>query len=149
MANWQKTSMLVILFVAAFASLACAQRLTVTTDQSVYQMGHTVEITIHNPTTNPVDLTSDPYMVIVHVASSTCVFGCIGLPVMTTFQPDETYVYDYDTSVNTDPAGLYRIIVMEAQSVPLPWTEPTTEYTLEVPTPNEMQSWSRVKSLYN
>ena len=126
-----------------------AQQLTVETDAATYYMGQTVQVTIHNPTANNVDITSSPYFAIVHDGAGGCRYGCLGLPVMTIVTPGETIVIGYDTGMNPDPAGQYLISVHEflAGTFP-PGDPPTTTYTLLDPTANEDKVWSSLKTLY-
>ncbi|MBC8423262.1 hypothetical protein H8E07_03990 [bacterium] len=138
-------------FMAIFflSSLGAAQDLTVVTGATSYNLGETVEITIHNPTDHTVEINSYPYLGIVHEETQSCVYGCVGLPVMESISAGETVVIQYDTSTNTDPAGSYQIVVYEFQAGTFPPPPlPTTEYTLIDPTGNEDKQWSSLKTLY-
>jgi len=142
-------SIFVFMIVASLSTLGAAQDLTVVTDAAVYNLGATVEITIHNPTDHNVDITSSPYFGIVHVETQNCMYGCLGLPVMSTLSAGETVVFQYDTSWNPDPVGYFQVVVFESTigSIPPP-PPPTVEYRLIDPTGNEDKNWCSVKTLY-
>jgi len=122
-------SIFVFMIVASLSTLGAAQDLTVVTDAAVYNLGATVEITIHNPTDHNVDITSSPYFGIVHVET----------PV----------VFQYDTSWNPDPVGYFQVVVFESTigSIPPP-PPPTVVYRLIDPAGNEDKQWSSLKTLY-
>jgi len=136
-------SSLLLSFAAAQAGV-----LTVETGQAVYATGDPIQITITNPTTEPVELSSDPCYSIVHDATQTCVVGCLGLPVITTILPGESLVYEHGSYLLPDPVGFYTVTVHEldggAPADPLP----TTQYFLEDVIESESTTWGAVKALY-
>jgi hypothetical protein len=135
----------VLIFSLAFGGvfpLAAAAQMTVTTDQQTYEVGDIVEITIHNAGPDPVEFYSYPAHSILHVETESCISGCVGLPVIWSFEVGETMVDVRDTGLEPDLPGHYRI------ALHCPGSIETTYDLLPAPIPTESVSWSRVKALY-
>ena len=143
------SSLVLMAVILVFATPAAAQILTVETDLAVYVVGAVVQITIHNPTEEPATLVSWPFTFITHEETNACVWGCVGLPVVTEVMPGETLVEHHHTSFLPDPPGTYRVTIAEA-GTGLPPLPPSnwTEYELLEPISSEKMAWGGVKSLY-
>ncbi|MBU1071612.1 hypothetical protein KKG45_00030 [bacterium] len=124
------------------------QNVTIETDQPVYALGAPVEITVHNAGPEDAEFNSSPFIAIVNLDASECIYGCVGLPVMTTFPAGATHVEDWDTGVIQDQPGHYRVTANVFMTGMPPDPPPSAEYTLVDPSPNEMRTWGAVKTLY-
>jgi hypothetical protein len=122
----------------AGASLA---DITLTTDQPIYDIGDIVHITAHNNGPNEEQFLSFPYFIIYNDDTEECVFGCVGLPVVTPFAVGETVTMDYDTGIVPDIAGNYTVGIVVTNGT-------TVSYVLNGPVAAEAKSWSDLKALY-
>lgn len=127
---------------------AAAQNVTVTTDQEIYPIGAIVEINVHNAGPDDAEFNSSPFIAIEHLDTYECIFGCIGLPVMTPLPAGTTHVQYWDTNQISDLPGRYRVTAHISMIAPPFDPPPSTEYTLVDPSPAEMRAWGGVKSLY-
>ena len=127
-----------VIFGAAGTTLA---DITLTTDKSFYDIGEIVHITAHNNGPLEEMFLSYPYFLIFNDDTNECVYGCVGLPVVTTFAVGETVTMDYDTGVVPDIAGNYSIGLAVTNG-------PTISYVLNGPVATEAQSWGALKALY-
>jgi len=140
--------LLVAMALAATARPAAARDVTVTTDLETYPVGAVVEVSVHNAGPTDVEFNSSPFIAIVNLDTSTCLFGCLGLPVMTPLPADSTHVQCWDTGENPDAPGRHRVTAHIQDLVPPFEPPPSTEYMLIDPSPAEMRAWGGVKSLY-
>jgi len=115
--------------------------ITLTTDHSNYDIGDIVHITAHNNGPNEEQFLSFPYFIIYNDDTDECVFGCVGLPVVTPFAVGETVTMDYDTGIVPDIAGNYTVGIVVTNGT-------TVSYVLNGPVAAEAKSWSDLKALY-
>jgi hypothetical protein len=133
-------SSLVVLMILAVACAAFAD-ITLTTDKSTYEVGEIVHITAHNNGPLVEEFVSFPFFQIYNEDNQECVYGCVGLPVITPFGVGETVTMDYDTGAMPDIPGNYRVGIAVLGG-------PTTGYVLTGEVPAEASSWGSVKVLY-
>lgn len=131
---------LLLLALSGIAATALAD-ITLTTDKSLYDIGETVHITAHNNGPTEEMFISAPFFIIYNDDTDECVFGCVGLPVVTPFPVGETVTMDYDTGSAPDIAGNYIIGIAVNNG-------PTIGYVLNGPVAAETNSWGAVKALY-
>jgi hypothetical protein len=122
----------------AGASLA---DITLTIDQPIYDIGDIVHVTAHNNGPNEEQFLSDPFFIIYNDDTDECVFGCVGLPVVTPFPVGETVTMDYDTGFVPDIPGNYTIGIVVNNG-------PTINYVLNGPVAAEAKNWGAIKALY-
>jgi len=137
---------LIVLLTAALP--IAAQNVTVETDQTVYTLGATVEITVHNAGPADAEFNSSPLIAIVYLDTFECIYGCVGLPVMTTFPAGTTHVEHWDTGWRPDQPGHYQVTAHVWMTGMPPDPPPSVQYILVEPSPNAMRTWSEVKSLF-
>ncbi|MBC8425352.1 hypothetical protein H8E07_14625 [bacterium] len=143
-----------VLVVLSFSSFqASAHLLTVETDQEVYSIHETAQITIHNPTQDSVSLVLLPVYFIAHVATGECVYNCPIVLLGTDLGPGDSILSYCSMSqifLSTGLLGTYEIVVWEEGTgdFPLP-APPGTEFTLVPATPNDAQTWGAVKQLFH
>lgn len=115
--------------------------ITLTLDQAEYYVGDIVHATAHNNGPNVEMFVSAPFFLIYNDDLNECVFGCVGLPVITPFEVGETVTMDWDTGFFPDIPGNY--------SVSLAVTGGTSvSYVLNAPVAMEAHSWGAVKALF-
>jgi hypothetical protein len=134
------TTFLLTLLIIGMAGTALAD-ITLTTDKPVYFVGEIVHITAHNNGPDVEELVSDPYFVIFNEDTSECVFGCVGLPVVTPLEVGETVFLDWDTGAVPDVPGNYSVFVA-ANGVA------SVSYFLNAAVSNETRSWGDLKALF-
>lgn len=129
-------SLLTLLAASALAEV------TITTDKIAYLTGEIVQITIQN--TGPFDtaFNSDPLIQLHNMDTSECLFGCVGLAVMTPFPAGSTEVINHDTGQYSDPVGNYRVYV-NITGLPV-----FTDYAVTGEVGTEAMSWGTIKALY-
>lgn len=135
----------VLLLLAALPT--AAQNVTVETDQDVYHVGDLVEITVSNLGPADAQFLSAPYIAIIHLETDDCIYGCVGLPVITPFPAGAVHVESWDTGQFPDRPGTYRVSAAVAMAG-LGRDVTSAVYTLVDPTPNAALTWSGVKTLY-
>jgi hypothetical protein len=128
------------LFALATATAALAG-ITLTTDQPAYVVGDIVHITAHNNGPDLEQFMSDPFFFIHNDDLDECVFGCVGLPVITPFEVGATVSMDWDAGFFPDAAGNYSVSLATASG-------PTVSYILNAPVSTETSSWGRLKALF-
>jgi hypothetical protein len=84
---------------------------------------------------------SAPFFLIFNEDTQECVYGCVGLPVITPFAVGETVTMDYDTGLNPDIPGNYSVGLAVTNG-------PTTGYVLTDAVAVEAESWSGLKALF-
>ena len=131
--------LLIALLLTATIAVAAV---TVVTDEDSYNVGETVNITIHNSGPEDVEFNSAPYIVITNLDTNDCLYGCTGLPVITPFPAGSTVTDTWDTGVNPDVPGIYRV------GVNILGASITTDYVLTEGVSVEASSWGAVKALY-
>ncbi len=131
--------LLVALLLAATVAVAAV---TVVTDKDSYIVGETVQITIHNSGPEDVEFNSAPFIVIYDLDTNECLYGCVGLPVMTPFPAGSTVTEAWDTGVGPDLPGNYRVSVNSLDA------SAATDYFLTGGVSVETSSWGAVKALY-
>lgn len=140
-----KTGKVVVSLLITLALLASAfpafADITLTTDQSTYEVGEIVHITAHNNGPLVEQFISYPFFQIYNEDTLECVFGCVGLPVITPFGVGETVTMDYDTGAAPDIPGNYLVGIAIING-------PTTDYVLTGDVAAEAASWGNVKVLY-
>jgi hypothetical protein len=115
--------------------------ITLTTDKATYEVGEIVHITAHNNGPLVEQFISYPFFQIFNEDTLECVFGCVGLPVITPFGVGETVTMDYDTGVAPDIPGNYGVGIAIING-------PSTGYVLTGEVAAEAVSWGNVKVLY-
>jgi len=133
---------------ATAAGPSAAQDVTVATDLETYPVGAVVEVSVHNAGPGNAEFNSSPFIAIECLDTYECLFGCVGLPVMTTLPADSTHVQYWDTGQIPDTPGRYRVTAHILDLDPPFDPPPSAEYTLVDPSPAQAKSWSGVKSLY-
>ena len=122
------------------ASSAIAE-VTVTTDKPTYEVGEVVHITAHNAGPEDEDLVSEPPFTIWNQDAEQCVFGCLGLPVVTRFPAGQTISMDWDTGLHAYAPGNYLVQVVVNGVAP-------AGFVLTVGVPEEQDSWTTLKARY-
>jgi hypothetical protein len=112
---------------------------SVTTDKPVYEVGEIVRITAHNAGPGDEQLVSEPFFVIWNLDVEACVYGCLGLPVVTPFPAGQTISLEWDTGLHSDPPGNYAVSVATLDG-------PSTTYLLTGEVPNDQSSWTTLKA---
>jgi hypothetical protein len=134
---------LTVLLAALLSGTAdsASAEIILTTDKPEYEVGEIVHITAHNAGPMAEDFVSDPHFIIWNQDTDKCVFGCVGLPVVTPFPVGETVSMDWDTGSSPDDPGNYivRVAVIDGPSV---------SYVLTVKVDADRNSWSILKVLY-
>ena len=115
--------------------------ITLTTDKTVYEVNEIVHITAHNNGPDVEMLVSAPFFAIFNDDLNECVFGCLGLPVVTPFEVGETVSMDWDTGFFPDPPGTYTVWVAINGG-------PSISYLLNPAVATEASSWGELKALY-
>lgn len=138
----------VSILLATAALPAAAQNITIETDQSVYHVGDLVEITVSNLGPADAQFMSAPYIAIVHLETEDCIYGCVGLPVITPFPAGEIHVETWNTGLFPDQPGTYEVGAIVAIQEPGRSERTSAVYTLVDPTPAAERTWGEVKSLY-
>ena len=133
-------SLLIVLIMLTATSPAFSD-ITLTTDKSIYEVGEIVHITAHNNWPLVEQFVSYPFFQIFNEDTLECVFGCVGLPVITPFGVGETVTMDYDTGAMPDIPGNYGVGIAVLGG-------PTTSYVLTGEVAAEASSWGNVKVLY-
>ena len=121
-------------------------QLTVVTDQAGYTVGDLVHVTIHNAGPSVATFVSEPPLVIWHVESGDCVYGCVGLPVVWTVPVGGTVQGVHDTGYGPDLSGHYTVSL--AGSSGDPGSILATTYELTAPVAVDASTWGAVKSLF-
>lgn len=134
------TSFLVALLILSIACTAFAD-ITLTTDKSTYEVGEIVYITATNNGPLMEEFVSFPFFQIWNLDIPECIYGCVGLPVITPFGVGETVTMDHDTGAMPDTPGNYGVGIAVLGG-------PTTEYILTGGVASEASSWGNVKALY-
>ena len=83
--------------------------ITLTTDKAMYCVGEVVHITAHNAGPDEEQFNSAPFFLIYNADTNECLFGCLGLPVMTPFPVGETVSMEWDTGNSPDVPGNYTV----------------------------------------
>ena len=134
---------LIVLLAALLSGTAgnAIAEIILTTDKPEYEVGEIVHIKAHNAGPMAETFVSDPYFSIWNQDTDKCVFGCVGLPVITPFPAGETVSMDWDTGSSPDDPGNYivRVAVIDGPSV---------SYVLTVKVDADRNSWSSLKVLY-
>lgn len=131
-----------ILTILALAAITTAQaEITVTTDKPSYEMGEIVQITAHNAGPEDEMFYSDPFFYIGNDDLNECVYGCVGLPVVTPFPAGETVAMGWDTGGMPFIPGNYSVAVVASNGA---WAS----FVLTEIVGTEASSWSTVKALY-
>lgn len=133
-------SFLVALLILAIACTAFAD-ITLTTDKSTYEVGEVVHITAHNNGPLVEEFVSFPFFQIWNLDIPECIYGCVGLPVITPFEVGETVTLDHNTGAMPDIPGNYGVGIAVLGG-------PTTEYVLTGGVAAEVSSWGSVKVLF-
>lgn len=131
-------ALLTLALVVLLPAVSLAQ-LTATLDKSEYVQGEVVEITLHNGTTEPVQLVSAPWYCVERTDGDYPT--CTGLPTVYDLEPGETFVGHHDTGLLPDPVGEYAVGVIAPGVDPLP-------YRLSAPVESQRQDWSTLKSMF-
>ena len=105
-------------------------------------VGDMVHITAYNAGPEDEQFNSYPFFQIYNADTFDCLFGCLGLPVMTDFPVGETVTMDRDTGDNSDPPGLNSV------SMAVLFGGPTVSYLLTDAVQTVPESWGAVKVLY-
>ncbi len=134
-------SVTVLVALALLTTVASAE-VTVTTDKDSYLSGETVQITVQNLGPSDVEFNSAPYVQIYNTDTLECMYGCVGLPVMTPFPAGTTVYENWDTGYLPDTPGHYAVVV----NILGPTI--STSYTLTSEVGLEPISWGTVKALY-
>lgn len=112
----------ILLVSMLIAALPASAQLTVVANQSDYYLGEIVHLTIHNTGPHVAVFLSVPVFAVMRVSDGECVFGCVGLPVLTQMSVGETWHLDFDTSACSTPGpglfGMYRVDLMGSSSDP-------------------------------
>lgn len=133
-------ALLLALLACCAAGTALAE-IILTTDKSEYSVGEIVHISAHNAGPEVEQFLSAPFFAIFNEDTSDCIFGCIGLPVVTPFAVGETVSMEWDTGAMPDVPGHHTVSV--------PVTDgPTVGYILTDAVPVEPQSWGTLKAVY-
>jgi hypothetical protein len=132
-------SLLSILILGATCALA---EVTITTDKTAYLTGEIVQITIQNLGPLGADFNSAPFVSIYNADTAECIYGCIGLAVMTPFPAGTTVVLSHDTGEHSDPNGTYSVFV-NMLGPPV-----FTQYTVTGEVGVEARSWGAIKASY-
>jgi hypothetical protein len=134
---------LTVLLAALLSGMAgnASAEIILTTDKPEYEAGEIVHISAHNAGPEAEEFLSDPYFSIGNQDTDKCVFGCLGLPVITPFPVGETVSMDWDTGLSADAAGNYIVRVAVTDG-------PSVSYVLKVKVDAGRNSWSLLKALY-
>jgi hypothetical protein len=135
---------LLTILLAAFLSGVvgnASAEIILTTDKPEYEVGETVHLTALNAGPMAAEFVSAPYFSIWNQDSDKCVFGCLGLPVVTPFPVGETVSMDWDTGLSPDVPGNYIVGVAVTDG-------PSVSYVLTVRVDADRNSWSLLKRLY-
>jgi len=138
-----KICYLAVLLAALLSGLAgnASAEIILTIDKPEYEAGEIVHISAHNAGPLAEQFVSDPHFSIWNQDTDKCVFGCVGLPIVTQFPVGETVSMDWDTGLSADVPGNYivRVAVIDGPSV---------SYVLKVKVDVDRNSWSLLKVLY-
>jgi hypothetical protein len=88
---------------------ASRAEVSLSTDKNHYEVGEVVHISIHNSGPENLYFSSYPFVVAATTNPPQCVYGCVGLPVVTDFPADTTAEDSWDTGIGEVPPGEYRI----------------------------------------
>lgn len=135
-----------ILFIALLLTLptlgtTALADITLTLDQTDYVVGDIVHATAHNNGPNVEMFLSAPFFLIYNDDLPECVFGCVGLPVITPFEVGETVTMDWDTGFFPDIPGNYSVSLVVTGGT-------SVSYILNAPVATEAHSWGVLKALF-
>jgi len=133
---------LLVIMLACCAATASAQSLTLSLDDTVYELGDIMQITIANPSDQDVEfLATPPYCVynVDHV-------DCTSVPESTTFAAGSVWNVDYNTDDGVLSAGAALVL--------LTWLEDGTThhltevFSLTTSVPDTPTAWGALKGHY-
>ena len=133
-------AILLALLACSTAGTALAE-IILTTDQPEYSVGEIVHISAYNAGPDVEQFLSAPFFAIVNDDTNDCIFGCIGLPVITPFAVGETVSMDWDTGAIPDVPGHHTVTVAVTDG-------PTVGYILTDAVPVETHTWGTLKAVY-
>jgi hypothetical protein len=132
---------ILVILLSLSAMTPTLAEITITTDKPSYELGEIVHITAHNAGPTEEQFVSDPFFHIANVDVNECVFGCVGLPVVTPFPVGETVSLDWDTGTMTLLPGNYSAGVVATNGASI-------NFILTEVVATEASSWGALKALY-
>ncbi len=133
-------ALLLALLACSAAGTALAEIILIT-DKPEYSVGEIVHISAHNTGPDVEQFLSFPFFAIFNEDTNDCIFGCIGLPVITPFEVGETVSMEWDTGSIPDVPGHHTVSVAVTNG-------PTVGYILTDAVSVESYSWGTLKAVY-
>ena len=143
-----------LILVLGFGSLASAQALVVTSEQSIYFLSDTIRITVENPTSETAWSICNNFWFLEETGSGDLIDGgCAFDDFSTQFAPGYTWTYTHtvlDLVLNNQAgAGMYAFGVYETGTGATGEPPcPQIEFEISIGTPNEACTWGALKAIY-